>query len=320
MADSNKSEQATPRQRQKARERGQVTRSRELTARCRCAPLPEPCILMCQDSRAAVGALLPHLAGSRQHADSIEPGGRFCSGPAWRLCAGSFRFLARHLRCRWLRVGAGRIRLCARGVGIQVRAAQSLQTVKQTVLARRPSARFSSRCCRSPQLPGSAVASIAHMGTDSRPARLSTCAGSCTDRRHIFGALLEVRVDSACWAGVDFMLLWWKNEGDLKMSRQDIKDEMKQSKAIRRARPESAECSGRAGAGRCSRPRRPPRWSSQTRRTMRSRLRYEMDMKAPIVVAKGLDEPAAKIKEIAWRLDIPVMENRPLAQALYKDA
>ena len=31
MADSSKTEQATPRQREKARERGQVTRSRELT-------------------------------------------------------------------------------------------------------------------------------------------------------------------------------------------------------------------------------------------------------------------------------------------------
>jgi flagellar biosynthesis protein FlhB len=41
-------------------------------------------------------------------------------------------------------------------------------------------------------------------------------------------------------------------------------------------------------------------------------------MKAPIVVAKGLDNLAAKIKEIAWKLDIPTIENRPLAQALYK--
>ncbi len=47
-------------------------------------------------------------------------------------------------------------------------------------------------------------------------------------------------------------------------------------------------------------------------------LRYEASMKAPVVVAKGIDNLAAKIKEIAWRLDIPLMENRPLAQALYK--
>jgi flagellar biosynthetic protein FlhB len=47
-------------------------------------------------------------------------------------------------------------------------------------------------------------------------------------------------------------------------------------------------------------------------------LRYEMNMAAPIVVAKGLDVLAAKIKEVAWLRDIPVIENRPLAQALYK--
>jgi flagellar biosynthetic protein FlhB len=45
-----------------------------------------------------------------------------------------------------------------------------------------------------------------------------------------------------------------------------------------------------------------------------------MDMPAPIVVAKGLDLLAQKIKEIAWDRGIPVMENRPLAQALYKGA
>jgi flagellar biosynthetic protein FlhB len=35
-------------------------------------------------------------------------------------------------------------------------------------------------------------------------------------------------------------------------------------------------------------------------------------------VAKGLDLLAAQIKEIARDRDIPIMENRPLAQALYK--
>ena len=34
-------------------------------------------------------------------------------------------------------------------------------------------------------------------------------------------------------------------------------------------------------------------------------LRYEANMAAPVVVAKGLDLLAAKIKEIAWKHDIP---------------
>jgi flagellar biosynthetic protein FlhB len=47
-------------------------------------------------------------------------------------------------------------------------------------------------------------------------------------------------------------------------------------------------------------------------------LKFEADMAAPIVVAKGLDLLAAQIKEIARDRGIPLMENRPLAQALYK--
>lgn len=41
---------------------------------------------------------------------------------------------------------------------------------------------------------------------------------------------------------------------------------------------------------------------------------------APIVVAKGADHLAQKIKEIARENGVPVRENKPLARALYKDA
>jgi flagellar biosynthetic protein FlhB len=47
-------------------------------------------------------------------------------------------------------------------------------------------------------------------------------------------------------------------------------------------------------------------------------LRYEAEMSAPIVVAKGLDLIAEKIKLIARDNGIMLIENRPLAQALYK--
>jgi len=43
-----------------------------------------------------------------------------------------------------------------------------------------------------------------------------------------------------------------------------------------------------------------------------------MDMDAPVVVAKGRNLIAEKIKEIARTQDIPIMENKPLAQALYR--
>jgi flagellar biosynthesis protein FlhB len=46
-------------------------------------------------------------------------------------------------------------------------------------------------------------------------------------------------------------------------------------------------------------------------------LRYERGMNAPVCVAKGVDLMARRIREIAESHDIPVVENPPLARALY---
>ena len=43
-------------------------------------------------------------------------------------------------------------------------------------------------------------------------------------------------------------------------------------------------------------------------------------MAAPVVVAKGVDALALKIREIAGEHGIPLVENRPLARALYASA
>lgn len=47
-------------------------------------------------------------------------------------------------------------------------------------------------------------------------------------------------------------------------------------------------------------------------------LRYDQGSPAPIVVAKGVDILAFKIREIAKEHDIPIVESPPLARALYK--
>ncbi len=46
-------------------------------------------------------------------------------------------------------------------------------------------------------------------------------------------------------------------------------------------------------------------------------LSYERGMSAPICVAKGVDLMARKIREVATEHDIPIVENVPLARALY---
>jgi flagellar biosynthetic protein FlhB len=46
-------------------------------------------------------------------------------------------------------------------------------------------------------------------------------------------------------------------------------------------------------------------------------LSYERGMSAPVCVAKGADNIAFKIREVAKAHDIPIVENVPLARALY---
>jgi flagellar biosynthetic protein FlhB len=50
-------------------------------------------------------------------------------------------------------------------------------------------------------------------------------------------------------------------------------------------------------------------------------IRYEMDsMAAPLVLAKGRNYLALRIRQIAVEHQVPIIENQPLAQALYKSA
>jgi flagellar biosynthetic protein FlhB len=120
------------------------------------------------------------------------------------------------------------------------------------------------------------------------------------------------------WSGFDYLFLWLKSEGDLKMSRQDLKDEFKSTEG------------NPANKARIRKMQRQARRKQMIKATETASvvitnpthyavaLKFEMSMPAPIVVAKGLDLLAAQIKEIARDRDIPIMENRPLAQALYK--
>ena len=48
-------------------------------------------------------------------------------------------------------------------------------------------------------------------------------------------------------------------------------------------------------------------------------LKYDQSVgSAPLVIAKGQDLIAQNIKKVAGEHDIPIVENKPLAQALYK--
>jgi len=120
-------------------------------------------------------------------------------------------------------------------------------------------------------------------------------------------------------AALDYAYQRYRYERDLRMTKEELKDEVKEREGdpLVRSRLRSLQ---RALARR-----------RMTRDVARAdvvvtnpvelavALRYEAtSMRAPRVVAKGARRMARLIKEIARRHGVPLVENRPLAQALYR--
>lgn len=107
---------------------------------------------------------------------------------------------------------------------------------------------------------------------------------------------------------------WYERQ---KMSLQEVKDEYKQSEGdphikgrIRQLRMQKAKKRMMAAVPKASVIITNPTHYSIA-------LSYDRGMAAPICVAKGMDNIALKIREVAKQHDIPIVENVPLARALY---
>lgn len=120
------------------------------------------------------------------------------------------------------------------------------------------------------------------------------------------------------WSGIDYILQRRQHEQSLKMTKQEVKEDNKETQG-------NPETKGRI--------RRIQRQMAR-RRMMREvphatvvivnpteyavALRYDPAvMAAPVVVAKGRNLVAARIRFLAVRSGVPIVEDRPLARALY---
>lgn len=120
-------------------------------------------------------------------------------------------------------------------------------------------------------------------------------------------------------AALDYVFQRWKHERDLRMSKQEIKDEYKQREGdpMIRSRIRSAQ---REMAMRRMMEAVPKATVVITNPThLAIAIKYDRGMAAPIVVAKGAGHVAERIRDIAGRHNIPIIEQKPLARALYKD-
>jgi len=119
---------------------------------------------------------------------------------------------------------------------------------------------------------------------------------------------------------LDFMYQKWEHSEKLKMTKQELKDEHRQSEGdpMVKSRIRSIQ---REMARRRMMEEVPQADVVITNPTHLSiALKYKADEggKAPVIVAKGANNIAFKIREIAKEHGIPMMENKPLAQNLYK--
>ena len=118
---------------------------------------------------------------------------------------------------------------------------------------------------------------------------------------------------------LDYAYQRWEHEKSLRMSKKDIRDEYKHTEGdpvikgrIKRQQREMARKRMMANV-----PRADVVITNPTHLAVA--LRYDSEkMIAPVVIAKGAGFIAEKIKEISKVHSIPVIENKPLAQVLYK--
>jgi flagellar biosynthetic protein FlhB len=120
------------------------------------------------------------------------------------------------------------------------------------------------------------------------------------------------------WASVDYIAMRQKFEGDLRMSKEEIREEMKQLDGNPQTRGRIRRLQRQARRQRMINAAKNATVVVTNPTHFAVALEYRDEMAAPTVVAKGQNLLAQQIKEIARWDGIPIIENPPLAQSLYR--
>lgn len=118
---------------------------------------------------------------------------------------------------------------------------------------------------------------------------------------------------------VDYAIQRWKYEQDLRMTDEEMREEYKMTQGdphtkSRRRRVQRELANQRLNS---DVPKADVVVTNPTELAIA--LKYDpLTMKAPIVLAKGANLVAARIRKIALQHGIPIVERKPLAQALFK--
>ncbi|MDU1068751.1 MULTISPECIES: fused FliR family export protein/FlhB family type III secretion system protein [Clostridium] len=120
-------------------------------------------------------------------------------------------------------------------------------------------------------------------------------------------------------AAIDYFVQFKMHNQDLKMSKQEVKDEYKQQEGDPQLKGKIKQKQREMSRQRMMQSVSDATVVITNPTHLAIALKYEegTDMEAPKVLAKGADYLALKIKSIAKENEIPIIENKPLARMMY---
>jgi flagellar biosynthetic protein FlhB len=119
----------------------------------------------------------------------------------------------------------------------------------------------------------------------------------------------------------DYLYQWWDYEKNLKMSHEELKQEYKQTEGNPQLKAEIKRKQRAMAMQRMMQDLKTADVVVTNPTHYAVALRYDpKENSAPYVVAKGADEVALRIKQLAKEYGIITMENKPLARALFAQA
>lgn len=116
----------------------------------------------------------------------------------------------------------------------------------------------------------------------------------------------------------DFLFQKFKFKKDMKMTKQEVKDEFKQQEGDPQVKGR-IKSKMRETSMRRMMQKMPEADVVITNPThFACAIKYDKEAaSAPVLIAKGADHLAQKLKEVAKEYDVPIVENKPLARMLY---
>lgn len=120
-------------------------------------------------------------------------------------------------------------------------------------------------------------------------------------------------------AALDYGYQRWDYEKNIRMTKEEVKEELRQSEGDPKMKARVRQLQRKLAARRMMQdvPKSDVVVTNPTHYAVALEYKPET-MRSPVVVAKGQGLIAQKIKEVARDHDIPLVENKPLAQTLFK--